>query len=109
MRMSNRNSRSNNNNNNNNNDNNKNNNNISNNNKNNNNLLVLVYKSERNGTLFSFCNHLCQTCYENDFLAANGCSGSKHPGEVLPYIGYIEYGFQAIWSGIGSSYHRKLV
>ena len=34
---------------------------------------------------------------------------------LLPYIGYTdmcgwkEYGFQAIWSGIGSSNHRKLV
>ena len=36
-------------------------------------------------------------------------------GEVLPHIGYTSmcrwkgYGFQAIWSGIGSSNHRKLV
>ena len=36
-------------------------------------------------------------------------------GGLLPYIGYTdicgwkEYGFQAIWSGIGSSSHRKLV
>ena len=34
---------------------------------------------------------------------------------VLPYIGYMGmcswkgYGFQAIWCGIGSSNHRKLV
>ena len=34
---------------------------------------------------------------------------------VLPYIGYTSmcrwkgYGFQGIWSGIGSSNHRKLV
>ena len=39
----------------------------------------------------------------------------EHFHNILPYIGYTGmcrwkgYGFQAIWSGIGSSNHRKLV
>ena len=41
-------------------------------------------------------------------------TNAKIPG-ILPYIGYTGicrwkgYGFQAIWSGIGSSNHKKLV
>ena len=41
-------------------------------------------------------------------------TNAKIPG-ILPYIGYTGicrwkgYGFKAIWSGIGSSNHKKLV
>ena len=40
---------------------------------------------------------------------------TREGGGILPYIGYSGmchwkgYGFQAKWSGIGSSNHRKLV
>ena len=43
------------------------------------------------------------------------CHPKSRGGGVLPYIGYMGmcrrkgYGLQAIWSGIGSSNHRKLV
>ena len=69
-------------------------------------LLCIAFIQTKNETLIMFSNSNVQL----------HCDCVLFPGGgVVPYIGYTGmyrwkgYGFQAIWSGIGSSNHRKLV